>query len=52
MTRAITSTDKTYEVLQFDKAVELHGFAEQDGDTLVIVTADHETWLLKNGTND
>lgn len=42
------------EVLEFDKAVKVAmDFAEQDGDTLVIVTADHETGgLQKNGTND
>ena len=41
------------ETIEFDKAVKVAmDFAEQDGNTLVIVTADHETGgLQKNGTN-
>lgn len=40
------------EVLEFDKAVKVAmDFAKQDGNTLVIVTADHETGgLRKNGS--
>jgi len=37
-------TEATNEVLEFDKAVKVaYDFAKSDGDTLVIVTADHET---------
>ena len=41
------------EVLDFDKAVEAAiRFAEKDGRTLVIISADHETGALSLGNGD